>query len=273
MTSPIAPIRVAVIGAAGRMGRAILASLGTDPAFDVRVAVDRAEIGSLVTDLTGGKGPQIAVQSSLESALQAESVDVTVDMSHFSQVVHHADVATATGASFVIGCTGLTPEHLAALRGIVAERNVPGMVVPNFAVGAVLMMKFAELAARWMPDVEIIEYHHERKEDAPSGTAHLTAQRLQAVEVVSPFPRPEKIERVEGSRGGTVGRVRVHSVRLPGLLAHQEVLFGNTGELLTIRHDSLDRSSFMTGVKLAVRHVRAGSGLTVGLDSILFEGS
>ena len=145
------------------------------------------------------------------------------------------------------------------------------MYVPNFAVGAVLMMRFAEMAARWMPDAEIIELHHDRKEDAPSGTALLTAEKIAKARVAEPTRLPRAVMKVEGARGGSAFGVPVHSVRLPGFLAHQEVMFGNQGEVLTIRHDSLDRVGFMHGVRLCATHVRSLPGFSVGLDTILFR--
>ena len=166
--------------------------------------------------------------------------------------------------------TGISEANLEAIRELCEKHNTPGMYVPNFAIGAVLMMHFAEIAAKWLPDAEIIEFHHDRKEDAPSGTAMLTAEKIGNARVSSPTPLPKPLLKAEGARGGLVKEVPVHSVRLPGLLAHQEVIFGGPGETLTIRHDSLDRASFMQGVKLCAKSVRNLKGLTVGLDKILF---
>jgi 4-hydroxy-tetrahydrodipicolinate reductase len=150
------------------------------------------------------------------------------------------------------------------------ETGVPGMVVPNFAIGAVLMMRFAEIAAAWLPDCEIVEMHHDRKEDAPSGTAQMTAQRIGKARTEEPTRLPRAAIKVEGVRGGSVAAVPIHSVRLPGLVAHQIVMFGGPGETLTLRHDSMDRASFMSGVKLCVRKVRTLEGLAVGMDKLIF---
>jgi 4-hydroxy-tetrahydrodipicolinate reductase len=171
----------------------------------------------------------------------------------------------------VIGCTGMTESDLREIRSLTKELHLPAIYVPNFAIGAVLMMRFAQLAAKWMPDVEIIELHHDRKEDAPSGTAMLTAQLISEARTAEPTPLPKQLIKAEGARGGRVSDITIHSVRLPGYVAHQEVLFGSLGEILQIRHDSTDRQSFMNGVRLAARSVRSLEGLVIGLDKILFR--
>jgi len=166
--------------------------------------------------------------------------------------------------------TGISEANLEQMRDLCLKHETPGMYVPNFAIGAVLMTHFSEIAAKWLPDAEVIEFHHDRKEDAPSGTAMLTAQKIGAARAHAPTPLPKQLLKAEGARGGVVREVPVHSVRLPGLLAHQMVIFGGPGETLTIRHDSLDRASFMQGVKLCAKSVRGLNGLVVGLDKILF---
>jgi len=265
-----APIRVAVVGAAGRMGREVLKALTPQEGFALVCAIDRAHAGKPVSELVGVTHTDVVIEERLGRALDQNPADVIVDFSHHSGAAQHVESAAKRGASFVIGCTGLSTSDLQLIRHATAEYNVPGMYVPNFAIGAVLMMKFAEIAAKWMPDAEIIELHHDRKEDAPSGTALLTAEKIQAARTEPPTKLPRQVLKVEGARGGVAYEVPVHSVRLPGLLAHQQVMFGSPGELLTIRHDSSDRAGFMEGVKLAVRTVRSLKGLTIGLDKILF---
>jgi len=166
-----------------------------------------------------------------------------------------------------VGTTGLTDADIDELRGLFTKSNC--VVAPNFAIGAVLMMRLAELAAPWFDSVEIVELHHDAKVDAPSGTAVLTAERLAAA---SPDWAPDATQQtvLEGARGGRgPGGIAIHAVRLRGLVAHQEVLFGTTGQTLSIRHDSYDRSSFMPGVLLAVKAVADRAGVTVGLDALL----
>ena len=190
-----------------------------------------------------------------------------VDFTTPAAVVANILRALAAGVPCVVGTSGWEPaevEQAAVAAGLAV------FDAPNFALGAVLMMRFAAEASRHFPAAEIIEFHHDRKEDAPSGTAMLTAEKIGNARVSSPTPLPKPLLKAEGARGGLVKEVPVHSVRLPGLLAHQEVIFGGPGETLTIRHDSLDRASFMQGVKLCAKSVRNLKGLTVGLDKILF---
>ncbi len=263
-------IRVAVVGAAGRMGREVLRAFGSDPGFEVVAAISRSEIGTNTRELAGALGPNIIVERELEAALDRTRPDVTIEFSHQSVALEHARLATERKISFVFGMTGISDTNLEAIRALCVHHETPGMYVPNFAIGAVLMMHFAEIAAKWLPDAEVIEFHHDRKEDAPSGTAMLTAEKIGNARVHAPTPLPKPLFKADGARGGLVRDVPVHSVRLPGLLAHQEVIFGGPGETLTIRHDSLDRASFMQGVKLCAKSVRNLKGLTVGLDKILF---
>ncbi len=193
-----------------------------------------------------------------------EGAEVVVESTIPSVVRHNVEMWEAMGAGVVVGTSGVDPEELRSLWS--SSRGC--LVVPNFSIGAVLMMRFAEIAAPFFSASEIIELHHDQKVDAPSGTADATARRMAAASD-SQVRRAESAETVAGVRGGTVAGVPVHSVRLPGLLAHQEVLLGNLGELLTIRHDSTDRSSFMPGVLAAIRAMPSVSGVQVGLDEIL----
>lgn len=264
-------IRVAVVGAAGRMGQEVLRTVSQEPGIEIVVACDREHVGENCRDFAGGRAPNIVVQEKLGVALDNEKVDVLVDFSHGGGAASHAESALKRGISPVIGATGMPDSDIKEITLRSKETGVPGMYIPNFAIGAVLMMRFSELAAKWMPDCEIIELHHDRKEDAPSGTAMRTAEMISEARVDSPTRKPRATIKVEGARGGSYKDVVVHSVRLPGLIAHQTVIFGKPGEILTIRHDSMDRTSFMKGVALAVREVKGLSGFVVGLDSILFR--
>jgi 4-hydroxy-tetrahydrodipicolinate reductase len=169
----------------------------------------------------------------------------------------------------VVGTTGFTEEQIAELTGRSKEKHLGGLIAPNFAIGAVLMMEFAQKAAQYFPDVEIIELHHEHKLDAPSGTAIKTAEMISEVRQEKIQGQPDEVESIPGARGANYQGMRIHSVRLPGLIAHQQVQFGSTGEGLTIRHDSYDRSSFMTGVALACRKVMTLNELIYGLEKLL----
>ncbi|MCX7800012.1 MAG: 4-hydroxy-tetrahydrodipicolinate reductase [Fimbriimonadales bacterium] len=264
-------LKVAVAGAAGRMGTTTVQALALEGDFEVVCAVDRAHAGESLRSVAGPKAPDIPIREKFGAALDETKPDVLIDFTTHASAVEHAASSMRRGVAPVIGATGLTQHDLSELRRLSEDTGVPGIYVPNFAIGAVLMMRFAELASRWLPDVEIVEMHHDRKLDAPSGTAILTADLIAEARKCVPTPPVTQQLKVEGARGGVYKDIPIHSVRLPGLVAHQAVLFGGKGELLTIRHDSLDRSSFMEGVKIALRHVRKLQGFSVGLDKILFR--
>lgn len=260
-------IRVLVSGS-GRMGTEILAGLCA--------AEDTTPVGVLeglapsqrMTPLPDGSG-EIPTGPDPAALARETSPDVVIDFSFHSWTAQAIPVLVDAGIRPVIGTTGLDDAVLADIAGRCAVRGIGGAWAPNFAVGAVLMMYFARIAARHYPAAEVIELHHDGKVDAPSGTAHTTA-RLMAEARGSAFrhQQPTTVT-VPGTRGGVVGGVGVHSVRLPGLVAHQEVLFGGQGELLTIRHDSLARSSFLPGILLAVRAVMESSAFVRGLEPLL----
>ncbi len=207
---------------------------------------------------------QLDAGDSREGVLDA-GADVCVDFTHPDSVKGNVAWLLRSGVHAVVGTTGLTDADVAELRALTGPANA--LIAPNFAVGAVLMMELARQAAVHLPHVEIIELHHDRKADAPSGTALRTASLIadaRTTDVTPPGPEANP------ARGSITDGIAIHSVRLPGLVAHQEVIFGGTGETLTIRHDSIDRSSFMPGVLLAVKAVPTRPGLTVGLEHVLF---
>lgn len=255
-------IDVIVTGAAGRMGREVVRAAGAAEGMRVVAAVDRVS-GALVDD---GAGGTIATTADLAGAL--EPGRVLVDFTVPSAVEATVAEALAAGVHCVVGTTGVALSRWESLAQDAAH-GACLFVAPNFAVGAVLMMRFAETAARWMPHVEVIELHHDRKLDAPSGTAMRTAALIAAARGEAPAAPGRETEIADGARGAVVDGVSVHSVRLPGLVAHQEVLFGDVGQTLSIRHDSIDRTSFMPGVVLAVRQVPSRSGLVVGLEELM----
>jgi 4-hydroxy-tetrahydrodipicolinate reductase len=244
------PIRVAVLGARGRMGSQVVRAVEAASDMTVAAAVDVGE--DLAAALSGA--------------------DVVVDFTHPEAVMDNLRVVVNAGLHAVVGTTGFTQERFDTVSGWLSRRPELGVLVaPNFALGAVLAMRFAEQAARFYDSAEVIELHHNRKADAPSGTAEHTARlvgRARAEAGRAPGGDATTTE-LPGARGAMVDDVRVHAVRLPGLVAHEEILFGAEGETLTIRHDSLDRVSFMPGVLLAVRAVRNRPGLTVGLEHVL----
>lgn len=258
-------IRVLITGAGGRTGREVVRTVSSDPGMVVAACVDTGTPGDSVDDGLGGAH---VCSGNLAEAILATSPDVMVDFTRPDAVAANVRIALAAGVDCVVGTTGLEEDELASLAAMAA----PGTCLfwaPNFAIGAVLMIRFACEAAKHMPHAEIIELHHDAKLDAPSGTALRTAgmiasARSESPAVPGPFTGPGA-----SARGATVDDVPVHSVRLPGLVAHQEVVFGGQGQTLTIRHDSIDRTSFMPGVLLAVRRVGAMEGLVIGLDRLL----
>ena len=260
-------IRVLVAGAAGRMGAETVRAVSAEPDMDVVAAVDPALADRVALDASGEAVPSF---TDLASAVAEAAPNVMVDFTRPATVAANVRVALAAGVDCVVGTTGLARETLDALAAD-APAGTCLFVAPNFAVGAVLMMRFAETAARFMPSAEVVELHHDRKLDAPSGTAMRTASLIAAARITAPVApgRETEIKGAECARGALVEGVPVHSVRLPGLVAHQEVIFGGQGQTLTVRHDSIDRTSFMPGVVLAVRSVGGLSGLVVGLDTLM----
>ncbi|MCR5834699.1 MAG: 4-hydroxy-tetrahydrodipicolinate reductase [Selenomonadaceae bacterium] len=252
-------IKVLVNGALGRMGRTVVDAVKADAELELVGVVDAfdGEVGGL------------KVETNLDSALKKFAPEVMVDFTRPDVVFDNVMTALANKVSPVVGTTGLSDEAKEKIRTAAEENNTPAFIAPNFALGAVLMMLLSRKVAKYMPDVEIIELHHDRKLDAPSGTAELTAKMISEVRQPHKQGHPEEKERLEHVRGAEVDGIRIHSVRLPGYVAHQEVIFGGLGQTLTIRHDSMGRESFMPGVVLACKKVRNLKGLTVGLDKIL----
>ena len=242
-------IRVGVFGSRGRMGAEVCRAVESARDLDLVAAID----------LGDDRAP-------------AETAEVIVDFTHPDAVMDNLFWCIDHSIHAVVGTTGFTQEHFDLLLGRLAEHDGVGVLIaPNFSIGAVLMMRFAEQAAAFYESAEIIELHHPDKADAPSGTAASTARRIAAARTAAALTPPPDATKQElpGARGAQVDGIRVHGVRLRGLVAHQEVLFGAEGETLTIRHDSLDRVSFMPGVLAAVRAISTRPGLTVGIEPIL----
>ena len=261
-------IKVMVSGACGRMGQAVLKAVIEDSELELVGAVDLAG-GADAGELVGLGKNGVIVGTDLEAVIDASSPEVMVDFTRPDVVYANAVKAIKKGVSPVIGTTGLSDEEKAELAELSKANNTPVFIAPNFAIGAVLMMLMARQAAKYMPEVEIIELHHDKKLDAPSGTALQTAAMISEVRKAHVQGNPEETEKVAGARGADVDGMRIHSVRLPGYVAHQEVIFGGLGQTLTIRHDSLNRESFMPGVCLACKKGRNLEGLVIGLDKIM----
>ncbi|HBE79580.1 MAG TPA: 4-hydroxy-tetrahydrodipicolinate reductase [Firmicutes bacterium] len=265
----LSKIRVLVSGASGRMGREVSKTILNDEELQLVGAVDKMNIGKDIGNLVGLEPVNIFLQEDLAAGLKSCKPQVMVDFTTPATAMPNIRVALTSGTNVVVGTTGLTPDNLTEINGLCTKYQVNALVAPNFAVGALLMMRFAATAAKYFPQVEIIELHHDQKLDAPSGTSIKTAEMILAGrEQSSPAAIGE--EKIKGVRGGEMGGIHLHSIRLPGLIAHQEVIFGGQGQTLTIRHDSMSRESFMPGVVLAVKTVSQRPGFTYGLEHYLF---
>jgi 4-hydroxy-tetrahydrodipicolinate reductase len=242
-------MRVGVLGAKGKVGATMVAG------------VEAAEDLTFTTGVDAGD----ALSNLVDTA-----TDAVIDFTHPGVVMDNLEFLIDNGIHAVVGTTGFTDERLAQVRDwLSAKPDVSVLIAPNFAIGAVLSMHFAQQAAKYFESVEVIELHHPHKADAPSGTAARTAKLIAEARKGMP-PNPDATSTgLQGARGADVDGIPVHSIRLAGLVAHQEVLFGTQGETLTIRHDSIDRSSFVPGVLLAVRRIREFPGLTVGIEPLL----
>lgn len=242
-------MRVGVLGAKGKVGATIVDAVEAADDLTFSVGVDAGDPLALFTE---------------------SQTEVVVDFTHPDVVMDNLQFLIEAGINAVVGTTGFTDERIAQVRSWLAdEPDVAVLIAPNFAIGAVLSMEFARQAARFFESAEVIELHHPFKVDAPSGTATRTARLIAEARKGLP-PSPDATSTgLDGARGADVDGVRVHSIRLAGLVAHQEVLFGTMGETLTIRHDSLDRTSFVPGVLLGVRNVAAHPGLTIGIEPLM----
>ncbi len=265
-------VRVGVVGAGGRMGREICRAIIAAPDLELTAVVDPTLVGTDLTDVDGSLR-SLTAGAGLE-ALESSGVEVAVDFTTAEVARRTMAWCAEHGVHAVVGTTGLGPDDLDDATRRFAASAANAVVAANFAIGAVLLMRLCELAAPHMDSVEVIELHHDRKRDAPSGTAMRTAEgidRARRAAGLGPLPADPTTETVlTGARGGEgPGGVRVHSVRLPGLVAHEEVVFGAVGQSLSLRHDAYDRSSFMPGVLLAVRQVGSRPGLTIGLEALL----
>jgi 4-hydroxy-tetrahydrodipicolinate reductase len=256
-------MRIGVCGAGGRMGREVCLAIIEEPGLDLACVVDPVCAGRGLEELLPGLGVELVLEGSINK-LNESGVEVMVDFSIAAAARENVPYALEHGIHCVVGTTGFDPDDLQEFDRIAVNKGVGCLIAPNFAIGAVLMMEFARRAGRFMQACEIIELHHDAKLDAPSGTARNTARLILEGRGEQGGSQLE-----EGPRGLNIGGINVHSVRLPGLVAHQEVIFGGLGQTLTLRHDSYDRTSFMPGVIMAIREVSALKGLVVGLDKVM----
>ncbi|WP_017714883.1 4-hydroxy-tetrahydrodipicolinate reductase [Kamptonema formosum] len=275
MTSPN-PIPVVVNGAAGKMGREVVKAVAQAPDMTLIGAIDRDPQyqGQDAGELAGCGVLEIPIASELESVLafagQQKELGVMVDFTHPKSVYDNVRSAIAYGIRPVVGTTGMSPKQIQDLAEFADRASTGCLIVPNFSIGMVLLQQAAVAASKYFDCVEIIELHHNQKADAPSGTAIQTAQMLAEMGKTYNPPQVEETEKLAGARGACADEgIRIHSIRLPGLIAHQEVIFGALGQVYTLRHDTTDRSCYMPGVLLAIRQVRPLKSLVYGLEKIL----
>lgn len=263
-------IKVAVFGAAGRMGAEVCRAVSAAEGMDLVCAVDPPHQGKSIFEMTS-VASDLVICGSSEDVLAA-GADVAVDFTVATSAFENILWCVGNGVHIVVGTTGFAEAEMKEIEQLAEKGSANVLVAPNFAIGAVLMMQFARRAARWLPDAEVIELHHPGKLDSPSGTAQRTAEYISEGRDAEPTAWAQQLgakQTITGARGAELGKVPIHSVRLPGLVAHQEVLFGGEGQTLSIRHDSIDRTSFMPGVLLAIRGIVELRGLTLGIDGLL----
>jgi len=263
-------IRVAIGGPRGKMGQEAVHTVMNNENMELVGVLDHKEIGELLSESPEFPASyDVPVFLDLKSLISVIKPDVFVDLTTPHQVFEHTNLCLELGVRPVIGTTGFTDGQLEICKSLAVKNQLGCIVAPNFAIGAVLMMKFASLAASYFPDVEIIEMHHDQKLDAPSGTAYKTAQMIAEVRPFHKQGHPEEKETLPGARGASFDGIPIHSVRLPGLIAHQQVLFGGEGQLFTLRHDSYNRQSFMSGISFSINQVMELKELVYGLENIL----
>lgn len=262
-------IKVAVAGASGRMGREVVKMVLADPELELVAAVARSTQDTDAGRLVGLNPCGVMVTNDLELTLVETKPDVMVDFTTPQSAVANTALAIKHKVRPVMGTTGFTPQDIEELDKQCKAAGIGGLIAPNFSIGAILMMKFAAQAAKYMPHVEIIEYHGDQKLDAPSGTSIKTAEMISQVRGEIRQGNPNEEETIEGARGGYYDGFRIHSVRLPGVFAQQEVVFGDFGQTLKIRHDSYDRAGYMPGVNVAVKKVMTYEGMVYGFEHFI----
>lgn len=258
-------IKVLVNGALGRMGTTLISAVDKDKDIELVGAVDIA-----IKDEPDGNNTGVYTSSDLKTAIEKTSPDVVVDFTQPSSVYENAQLCIGSQTNVVIGTTGLSEEQIKNLETYSKQKRTGCLIAPNFSTGAVLMMKFAQMAAQYFDNAEIIEFHHNQKKDAPSGTAVKTAQMMAQIKPDFTLDNCDETETILGSRGGiSKSKIHIHSVRMPGFMASQEVIFGGKGQTLKIIHDSHDRECYMPGIILAIKHIAKTKEFIYGLENIL----
>lgn len=261
-------IRVAVVGAMGKMGQEVIKAVLKDSECELVCAIDKYNVGFNVHG-------DIAIEGEIEQAFELHKPDVAIDFTQPNAIFDNINLYLNLGVKSVVGTTGLSLEQIKKIEELSKEKNTGCLVAPNFSTGAVLMMKFAKIAAKYFNNAEILEFHHNQKKDAPSGTAIKTAQMMAESNNNFKTGNAPETETVQGARGGVFvddndrGNINIHAIRMPGFVASQEIIFGSDGQTLKIRHDSINRECYMGGVLMAVKYVVANNNFVYGLENIL----
>lgn len=259
--------RIVVVGANGNMGRTVVKMIAQKQDFELVGAVDVTGVGEDINQILGLDAPTIRIDKDLPSLLEAVKPDLVIDFTTPEVALDNIQVVVEQGIDMIVGTTGISKEELIEIRKSSQGQNSI-IMAPNFAIGAVLMMQFAKKAVKFMKDVEIIELHHNHKAESPSGTAVKTAELIGEV-LSEDKDDAEEIEKISGVRGGEMNGVNIHSVRLPGFVSHQEVIFGGLGQTLTMRFDSISRESFMPGLELAINRIDEIEGVVYGVENLI----
>ncbi|MDY0396575.1 4-hydroxy-tetrahydrodipicolinate reductase [Virgibacillus halophilus] len=262
---------IIIAGPRGKMGSEAINMVLEEKEFSLVACLDHKYAGKSIADIEGLPDIDVPIYTDPERCFQEKQADILIDLTVPGVGYEHTEIALNHGIRPVVGTSGFTNEQIDRLSEVAKETKTGCIIAPNFAIGAVLMMQFAKMAAAYLPDVEIIEKHHDQKVDAPSGTAVKTADMIKETRKSKKQGHPEEKENMSGARGAEDDGIHIHSVRLPGLVAHQEVIFGGPGQMLTITHDSLERKSFMSGIKLAIEHVKNMDELVYGLEKIMIQ--
>ncbi len=261
------PIKITVTGSCGKMGSETVKTILKEANFKLAGAIDRSDNQGSDIGLLAGIGEcGVKISGSLDEVIT--NTDCLVDFSNAEISPYFIKTALKNNVNCIVGTTGIKSGELDEISKIAEEKGKAVLIVPNFSIGAILMMKFAKEASRYFKSAEIVELHHDKKQDSPSGTSIMTAKGMN--EERAAFERSEtKNEIIDGARGGSINGIGIHSVRLPGMVAHQQVIMGGNGEILTIKHDSMSRSCFMPGLVLAINRIDSLKGLLFGLEHVM----
>jgi len=263
-------IKIGIAGASGKMGREVIKAVLNDKETELIAAADVMNAGQDAGLIAAGKECGVKIETDLKKMLSDKKPDVMIDFTQPSSVFENIKTYINSGVKSVIGTTGLTEEQLKTVKNMTAEKNTACFIAPNFTTGAVLLMMFAKQASKYFKNAEIIELHHNQKKDAPSGTAVKTAQMMAEENPDFTFGNCPETELMQGARGAEAqGNIHIHSVRMPGYIASEEVIFGAQGQILKLAHHSMDRTCYMAGVLMAVKYVYDNNGFIYGLDNIM----